>query len=108
MSDLKVGDIVTRKSYGGDILFKVVCINQNDNDKIVTLRGVEHRLEADAPESDLEVQPIQSEKVEKSQRPGKGKGKRKKKSTARRKKRPKKTEEKLPSESKEADSESPS
>mgnify|MGYP001015026038 CR=1 FL=1 len=56
MGNLKIGDIVARKSYGGDILFKVVDIRQSENENIITLKGLNYRIEADAPESDLEVQ----------------------------------------------------
>jgi spore coat assembly protein len=57
MSDLKIGDIVARKSYGCDIFFKVVNITESGGEKIITLKGISYRIEADAPESDLEVQP---------------------------------------------------
>lgn len=57
MSELKVGDIVARKSYGCDIFFKVVNITESGGDRIITLKGISYRIEADAPESDLEVQP---------------------------------------------------
>lgn len=56
MAGLKIGDIVSRKSYGGDIFFKVVNIKRIGNENIVTLKGITYRIEADAPESDLEVQ----------------------------------------------------
>lgn len=57
MSELKIGDIVARKSYGYDVFFKVVNISYNGGEKNVTLKGISYRIEADAPESDLEVQP---------------------------------------------------
>lgn len=57
MSGLKVGDIVARKSYGMDIFFKVVDIKNNGKENIVTLKGISYRIQADAPESDLLVQP---------------------------------------------------
>lgn len=47
---LKIGDFVTRKSYGSDILFRVSKI---DNQQIITIVGEEMRLIADAPLSDL-------------------------------------------------------
>ncbi|WP_265445944.1 sporulation peptidase YabG [Acetivibrio straminisolvens] len=53
---LKIGDIVARKSYGSDILFKVVDIKYEKGNKIVILKGICYRLEADAPETDLVVQ----------------------------------------------------
>lgn len=56
MGDLKVGDIVARKSYGLDVFFKVIAIKDNGKEKIVTLKGISYRIEADAPESDLIVQ----------------------------------------------------
>lgn len=43
------GDLVTRKSYGGDIVFRIQRIEQ---DRAI-LWGVEYRLLADAPVSDL-------------------------------------------------------
>jgi spore coat assembly protein len=56
MNELKVGDIVARKSYGCDVCFKVVDIEDKDVKKMVTLKGIIYRLEADAPASDLEIQ----------------------------------------------------
>ncbi|MFZ5986429.1 MAG: sporulation peptidase YabG [Bacillota bacterium] len=56
MADLKIGDIVARKSYGSDILFKVVDIKTEGDKKIAVLKGICYRLEADAPESDLIIQ----------------------------------------------------
>jgi spore coat assemly protein len=57
MEELKIGDIVARKSYGCDVFFKVVDIENNEDEKIITLKGISYRIEADAPESDLELQP---------------------------------------------------
>lgn len=57
MVELKLGDIVARKSYEFDIFFKVVDIKNSDKGRIVTLKGISYRIEADAPESDLVVQP---------------------------------------------------
>lgn len=57
MSGLKIGDIVARKSYGYDIFFKVVNITNSGTERIATLKGISYRIEADAPESDLQVQP---------------------------------------------------
>ncbi|MHA6252913.1 sporulation peptidase YabG [Oceanobacillus sp. CAU 1775] len=48
---VKVGDIVTRKSYKHDLLFRVYRINN----QTVQLHGVEMRLQADAPVDDLKV-----------------------------------------------------
>jgi spore coat assembly protein len=57
MSKLKIGDIVGRKSYNSDILFKVVDIKNEHGKEVVVLQGICYRLEADAPESDLVLQP---------------------------------------------------
>jgi spore coat assemly protein len=59
MSNLKVGDIVARKSYSLDILFKVAEIVGTGDNRTVILKGLDYRLQADAPESDLIVQPEQ-------------------------------------------------
>lgn len=56
MGELKVGDIVARKSYGCDVFFKVVDIRNEGTENIVTLKGISYRIEADAPETDLIVQ----------------------------------------------------
>jgi len=45
MLKLKVGDVVARKSYGYDVLFKVV----NIYDEMVDLVGMTVRILADAP-----------------------------------------------------------
>lgn len=47
---LKIGDLVTRKSYGSDILFRISQIARENNAVIV---GEELRLIADAPLADL-------------------------------------------------------
>jgi spore coat assembly protein len=56
---IKVGDIVARKSYGYDILFKVheIAVNK-DGSRTIYLKGLNYRLFADAPESDLAIIPI--------------------------------------------------
>ena len=46
-----VGDLVSRKSYNNDILFKIIKI---ENDKAY-LKGIDVRLLADAPLTDLDV-----------------------------------------------------
>ncbi|KPV59475.1 sporulation peptidase YabG [Paenibacillus sp. A3] len=50
---MKQGDLVTRKSYGGDVIFKIQEFRQQQ----AILRGVELRLLADAPFRDLEMAP---------------------------------------------------
>lgn len=58
MAEIKPGDIVSRRSYGGDILFKVKAITVDDKAKeTAILRGLDVRLQADAPVEDLELQP---------------------------------------------------
>lgn len=48
----KVGDIVSRNSYNNDTLFKIVSIE----DGLINLKGVEVRLYADSPPSDLKLE----------------------------------------------------
>ncbi len=58
MADFKIGDIVARKSYGCDVFFKIVDIQKSeDGSNLITLKGISYRIEADAPENDLESQP---------------------------------------------------
>ncbi|MFC3882059.1 sporulation peptidase YabG [Bacillus songklensis] len=53
---IKIGDIVTRPSYGRDLLFRVISINTNEKgEHYATLYGEDVRLIADAPFFDLEV-----------------------------------------------------
>ncbi|MDD2628001.1 MAG: sporulation peptidase YabG [Clostridia bacterium] len=51
MNRLKVGDIVARRSYGYDVLFKV----SNIYDDIADLIGITVRIIADAPIYDLKI-----------------------------------------------------
>lgn len=54
MSVISVGDLVTRTSHGGDILFKVINITIDDSGKQqCTLKGLHLRLLADSPLEDL-------------------------------------------------------
>jgi spore coat assembly protein len=57
---VRLGDVVTRRSYGCDILFRVVALN--DDSTSVELKGEEVRLIADAPVSDLVVIDAQEQK----------------------------------------------
>lgn len=50
---IEIGDIVGRASHGSDILFKVIEVREDGNEKIATLRGLDVRLFADAPLDDL-------------------------------------------------------
>jgi len=49
MDTFKIGDVVARKSYNLDILFKIIGVNKN----IIDLAGLTVRIVADAPISDL-------------------------------------------------------
>ncbi|MDD2497167.1 MAG: sporulation peptidase YabG [Desulfitobacteriaceae bacterium] len=52
---IQPGDIVTRKSYGSDVIFRVNALIADNNGRIVAiLKGIEVRLVADAPVDDLE------------------------------------------------------
>lgn len=61
MKSIKKGDIVGRKSYGKDIIFKVSKIIEKPNRKIAILNGLIERIEADSEISDLEI--IEKNKV---------------------------------------------
>lgn len=49
---VRVGDYVVRKSYGRDILFRIVAISGMG---IARLKGISYRIIADAPINDLEL-----------------------------------------------------
>lgn len=54
MFDFKVGDIVVRKSYGGDIPFVINKITKDENnDFVYHLSGLIYRIEADSKGDDL-------------------------------------------------------
>ena len=53
----KIGDIVTRKSYNNDIVFKIINVSNN----IAYLKGVDLRLYADSSIDDLESATINSD-----------------------------------------------
>jgi spore coat assembly protein len=65
-----IGDLVVRKSYGGDIYFKITDIIGDESsaseevETKVILKGVNHRLIADAPESDLEKPALENINVD--------------------------------------------
>lgn len=54
MEKIKIGDIVGRKSYNKDILFRVKNIIDTKAGKIAILNGIIERVEADSRISDLE------------------------------------------------------
>jgi spore coat assemly protein len=53
--DIKIGDIVARKSYKCDLLFRVIDIKEKGEEKEAILYGEDVRLIADAPCSDLVI-----------------------------------------------------
>jgi len=57
MNYFRIGDIVTRRSYGEDISFVIVGIMKTKEKKIIyNLRGILYRLEADSRGEDLIMQ----------------------------------------------------
>ncbi|MGB9792644.1 MAG: sporulation peptidase YabG [Thermacetogeniaceae bacterium] len=58
MEELRVGDVVSRRSYGGDILFRIEGITKEGGKAVAHLRGLFTRLCADAPLEDLEKKGI--------------------------------------------------
>ncbi|WP_031516420.1 sporulation peptidase YabG [Desulfofalx alkaliphila] len=55
MANINVGDIVSRKSYGKDLFFKVIDIKTNKQKQIeARLKGLDLRLVASSPVDDLE------------------------------------------------------
>ena len=56
MREIKKGDTVSRNSYRNDIMFYVKRIlKMTDGRKIAILKGIDVRVEADAPIEDLEI-----------------------------------------------------
>lgn len=56
MREIKKGDIVSRHSYGHDIIFSVKRILKLNNKKeVAILKGIDVRVEADAPLEDLKA-----------------------------------------------------
>jgi len=57
LTKFQVGNIVTRTSYGGDLLFRVVNIkSDSDGSECYVLRGLSSRIEADSKANDLVIQ----------------------------------------------------
>ncbi|MBU3176898.1 sporulation peptidase YabG [Clostridium estertheticum] len=52
---MKIGDIVVRKSYGGDITFKIMDVVIRDNKDVFLLKGINLRIEADSTSDDLQL-----------------------------------------------------
>lgn len=56
MREIKKGDIVSRNSYGNDIIFTVKRILKlNDKKEVAILKGIDVRVECDAPLDDLKI-----------------------------------------------------
>lgn len=56
MQEIKKGDVVSRNSYGNDIIFSVKRIIKLINkQEIAILKGIDVRIEADAPVEDLKI-----------------------------------------------------
>lgn len=56
MRKIRKGDIVSRNSYGNDIMFTVKRILKlSDQNEIAILKGINVRVEADAPVEDLKI-----------------------------------------------------
>ncbi len=54
MGEIKIGDVVGRKSYNKDIFFKVIDLSKGNNEKkYCLLKGIHYRLYANAPLEDL-------------------------------------------------------
>ncbi len=51
--DIKIGDLVGRKSYGCDIVFRVHDITKQNDKFVIILKGLNLRIIADAPEADI-------------------------------------------------------
>ncbi|MGE5472947.1 MAG: sporulation peptidase YabG [Ignavibacteriales bacterium] len=74
MPEIKVGNIVARKSYGFDTIFKVENIKEGQKgERIITLKGVDFRIEADSLESDLKI--MTDQELEKTELKGKNRNK---------------------------------
>ncbi|QEK13289.1 sporulation peptidase YabG [Crassaminicella thermophila] len=59
MINVRVGDLVARRSYGFDVLFKVIDITRNfKKQKVALLKGVDLRIIADSPVMDLYRIPV--------------------------------------------------
>jgi len=67
MREIKKGDIVSRNSYGNDIIFSVKRIMKLANKKqVAILKGIDVRVEADAPIEDLQI--VSKEEQEKREK----------------------------------------
>ena len=62
MQEIKKGEIVSRNSYGNDIIFSVKRIIKINNKQIAILKGIDVRVVADAPIEDLQIVSKEDEK----------------------------------------------
>lgn len=51
---MEIGDIVVRKSYSKDVVFKIIDMNETEEGIICRLKGINLRIIADSPINDLE------------------------------------------------------
>lgn len=56
MSGYKIGDIVARKSYGADVIFRITDIEKEGKQIKYIMKGINYRIIADANEGDLVLQ----------------------------------------------------
>lgn len=62
---MEIGDIVVRKSYSKDVVFKIIDMDDTGEGVICRLKGINLRIIADSPINDLEqVQDINSNETE--------------------------------------------
>lgn len=61
MATVKIGDLVLRKSYGCDMLFRVSDSIIVDGKEIFILNGIQYRIQADSQEDDLVIHKKTSE-----------------------------------------------
>ncbi|MBZ9685030.1 sporulation peptidase YabG [Clostridium estertheticum] len=52
---MEIGDVVVRKSYGGDITFKIIDIMTLNHTEVYLLKGINLRIEADSLSEDLQL-----------------------------------------------------
>jgi spore coat assembly protein len=56
MAECRKGDVVVRKKYGGDVMFRIVGITHDESgNEMALLKGLFLRLMADAPVGDLKI-----------------------------------------------------
>lgn len=64
MREIKKGNIVSRNSYGHDIIFSVKrIIKLNNKNDVAILKGIDVRVECDAPVEDLKIVSKQEQRI---------------------------------------------